>query len=131
MTAISNSDLPLQFNALSSAMNDHHKLKDTLKEKADLLLGGTVCYLEVNFTETVKACQKSKDLFKSMRKGKSQPFRKGLLPRNRSGSVELAFREYQFQIEELHQPAFPDKAFQVKFNQEKKPFSNMLPELSS
>ena len=70
-----------------------------------------------------------------MSKGKSQPFRQGSPQQNKTvvggggGGVESVFREGQVQIAKLHQPAFPEKAFQVKVHQKKGLFSNMLPEL--
>ena len=115
-------------------MKDHRKLKDTLKEKADLLSGEHQMLFGDKFqhyiTETVKTRQKSEELFKSMSKGKPQPFHQGPPPqKNSSEGRRSVFREDQSQIAELHQPAFPDKALQVKVYPKKELFSSMLPEL--
>ena len=52
-------------------MKDHRKLKETLKEKADLLSGEHRMLFGDKFqhyiTETVKTPQKPEELFKSMR----------------------------------------------------------------
>ena len=77
-----------RFNDLSSVMKDHRKLKRTLKEKADLLSGEHQMLFGDKFqhyiTETVKTCQKSEELFKSVSKGKSQPFRQDPPPQKSS-----------------------------------------------
>ena len=85
-----------RFNALSSVMKDHRKLKETLKEKADLLSGEHRMLFGDKFqhyiTETVKTRQKSEELFKSMSKGKSQPFRQGPPPqKSSSGGRRISF----------------------------------------
>ena len=85
-----------RFNALSSVMKDHRKLKETLKEKADLLSGEHRLLLGDKFqhyiTETVKTRQKSEELFKSMGKGKSQAFRQDPPPqKNSSGGRRISF----------------------------------------
>ena len=55
------------FNALSSVMKDRRKLKETLKEKADLLSGEHRMLfgdkLQHYITETVKTRQNSEELF--------------------------------------------------------------------
>ena len=60
----------------------YHRLFNALKEKADLLSGEHRMLFGDTFqqciTETVKTRQKSGELFKSMSKEKSQPFRQGL-----------------------------------------------------
>ena len=75
-----------RFNALSSVMKDYWKLKETLKEKADLLLGEHRMLFGDKFqnyiTEAVKIRQKSEELFKLLNKGKSQPFRQVLYRKN-------------------------------------------------
>ena len=57
-----------RFNALFSVMKGHKKLKETLKEKADLLSEEHRMLFGDKFqhyiTETVKTRQKSKELFK-------------------------------------------------------------------
>ena len=58
-----------RINALSSVMKDHRKLKETLKEKADLLSGEH----RMLFGHKIQH-------YKSMSTGKSQPFRQGLPP---------------------------------------------------
>ena len=77
-----------RLNALSSVMKDHRKLKETLKEKADLLSGEHRMLFGDKFqhyiTETVKTRQKSEELFKSISKEKSQPFRQGSPPQKSS-----------------------------------------------
>ena len=78
-------------------------------------------------TETVKTRQKSKELFKSMSKRKSQPFRQDSPPQKNS----VGGRKISFSIAKLHQPAFLDKALQIKVYQKKELFSSMLPELIS
>ena len=118
-----------RFNALSSVMKDYRKLKETLKEKADLLLGEHRMLFGDKFqnyiTETVKISQKSEELFKLLNKGKSQPFRQVLYRKKPVvGGVKLFFREGQ-----VLQPVLPEKTFQVKAHQKSKLFSNMLPEL--
>ena len=74
-------------------MKDYQKLKETLKEKADLLAGEHQMLFGDKFqhyiTKTVKTSQKSEELLKSMGK-------------------------YQVQIAELHKPAFRNKALHVK-----------------
>ena len=65
-----------RFKALSSVMKNHQKLKQTLKEKPNLLSGGH----QMLFGETVKIRQKSEELFKSINKGKSQLFRQAPQP---------------------------------------------------
>ena len=42
-----------RFNALSSVMKDHRKLKETLKEKPDLLSGKHWMFLKINFSTTL------------------------------------------------------------------------------
>ena len=50
-----------------------------------------------------------------MSKGQSQPFRQGPPPqKNSSVGRRISFSRRPGQIAELHQPAFPDKALQVK-----------------
>ena len=77
-----------RFNPLSSVMKDHRKLKETLKEKADLLSGEHRILFGDKFqhyiTETVKTRQKPEELFKSISKGKSEPFRQSSPPQKSS-----------------------------------------------
>ena len=115
-------------------MKDRQKLKETLKEKADLLSGEHRMLFGDRFqhyiTETVKTRQNSEELFKSMSKGQSQPFSQGPPPqKNNSVERRISFSRRPGQIVELHQPAFPDKTLQVKLFQKKELFSNMHPEL--
>ena len=116
-------------------MKDHRKLKETLKEKADLLSGehrmlfGDI--FQHYIPETVKTRQKSEELLKSISKRNLRPFARALHHKKAVvGGVESVFREDQVQIAVLHQTAvFPDKVLQVKNFQKKELFSNMLPEL--
>ena len=71
-----------RFNALSSVMKDHRKLKETLKEeKAGLLSGEHRMLFEDKLkhyiTETVRNRQKSEELVKSMSNRKLQLFHQG------------------------------------------------------
>ena len=91
----------LWFNAISSVMKDHRKPEETLNEKSDLLSGEHRMLFGDKFqhyiTEIVKTRQKSEELFKSMSKGKSQPFRQGPSQQRKTvnGGVESVFREDQ------------------------------------
>ena len=91
----------LWFNAISSVKKDHRKPEETLNEKSDLLSGEHRMLFGDKFqhyiTETVKTREKSEELFKSMSKSKSQPFRQGPSQQRKTvnGGVESVFREDQ------------------------------------
>ena len=123
-----------RFNPLSSVMKDHRKLKETLKEKADLLSGEHRILFGDKFqhyiTETVKTRQKSEELFKSMSKGKFQPFRQGPPPQKSSSvGCRISFlRRPGPDTRVAPNSSFPRQGSSGNF-QKKELFSNMLSEL--
>ena len=96
-------------------MKDHRKLKETLKEKADLLSGEHRILFGDKFSTTLrkqlKLVKSHTSCLNQWVKGNLSPFARVLHHKKAVvGGVESVFREDQVQIAELHQTAvFPEK----------------------